>query len=80
MLGQADPVVMLWPLLSTWSRSAVVLPEEVIGAWQTATNTLGLAGKSFAERVEGLDHYLDELDILLDEFAEVNGLETSTGI
>ena len=80
MLGQADQVVMLWPLLNTWTSSALTLPEEDLSAWQSAANTLGLAGKSFAERVEGLDHYLDELDILLDEFAEANGLETSTSI
>ena len=48
--------------------------------WQAACNTLGLTGERFDERVEGLDHYLDELDILLDEIAEANGLETSTSL
>ena len=80
MLGSDNPTVMLWPLLSTWTRAAVVLPEEEITTWQAACNTLGLSGKRFVERVEGLDHYLDELDILLDEIAEANGLETSTSI
>jgi len=80
MLGGDDPTVTLWPLLSTWTRAAVVLPSSEIGHWQSACSKLGLAGKSFAERVEGLDHYLDEVDILLDEIAEANGLETSTSI
>ena len=39
-------------------------------AWGAAREKLGLVGESFAERVEGLDHYLDEIDILLDEIAE----------
>jgi len=78
MLGSEDPTVMLWPLLNTWTHAAVALPEEAIGAWQTARTKVGLAGNGFVERVEGLDHYLDELDILLDEIAEANGLETST--
>jgi len=80
MLGGDDPTVMLWPLLSTWTRAAVVLPASDLNAWGSACNTLGLAGVGFAERVEGLDHYLDELDILLDEIAAANGLETSTSI
>jgi hypothetical protein len=80
MLGSDNPITMLWPLLNTWTHSAVALPKSEINAWQTACETLGLTGKRFAEHVEGLDHYLDELDILLDEIAEANGLETSTSI
>jgi len=79
MLENDNPTAMLWPLLSTWVRSAVVLPENDIGAWKSACNTLGLGGKSFVERVEGLDHFLDELDILLEEFAQENGLDTESG-
>ena len=80
MLGGEDPTVMLWPLFNTWTHAALALPENEIGAWDTARAQLGLAGKSFAERVEGLDHFLDELDILLDEIAAANGLETSTAL
>ncbi len=80
MLGSDNPTVMLWPLLNTWTHAAIVLPEGEIAPWQAACNRLGLAGERFVERVQGLDHYLDELDILLDEFAAANGLETSTYI
>jgi len=80
MLGSDNPTVMLWPLLNTWTRAAVVLPAEECSAWQLACERLGLSGKRFMERVEGLDHFLDELDILLDEIAQANGLETSTSI
>jgi len=78
-LESDNPIVMLWPLLSTWTRSAVVLPDSELATWQAACNTLGLSDKRFAERVEGLDHFLDELDILLEEFAQANGLDTETG-
>ena len=80
MLGSDNPVVMLWPLFNSWTRAVVVLSEDEVDGWQSARKALGLSGKSFAERVEGLDHYLDEIDILLDEIAEANGLEASTGI
>jgi hypothetical protein len=74
------PGAMLWPLLTTWTHAAVALAEDEIQSWGAASATLGLSGQRFAERVQGLDHYLDELDILLDEIAEANGLETSTSI
>jgi hypothetical protein len=41
-----------------------------------ACEPLGLAGARFAEHVEGLDQFLDEVEILLDEVAAANGLET----
>lgn len=80
MLGGDEPNVMLWPLFNSWTRAIVVLPEDDIDAWQAARTRLGLSGAGFVERVEGLDHYLDEIDILLDEIAEANGLETSTSL
>ena len=80
MLGGEDPSVMLWPLLTTWTNAAVALPQEEAQNWQVACDSLGLTGKGFVERLEGLDQFLDELDILLDEIAQANGLETSTSI
>lgn len=80
MLGGEDPWVVLWPLLLTWTLSAVALPESKLGPWQTVFEKTGLLGSHFPERVEGLDHYLDEIEILLDEIAEANGLETSTSL
>jgi hypothetical protein len=32
------------------------------------------------EHVEGLDHFLDEVEVLLEELAEQYGLETSNSI
>jgi len=80
MLGGEDPTVLLWPLFNTWTHAAVALSEDEIGTWDSACEMLGLTGKGFVERVEGLDHFLDEVDILLDEIATANGLETSTSI
>jgi hypothetical protein len=80
MLGGEDPTVMLWPLLNTWTHAAVALSAEELSPWNAAREKLGLTGASFVERVKGLDHYLDEIDILLDDIAEANGLETSTSL
>lgn len=80
ILGGDQPTAALWPLLQTWSLSAQVLSEAEAQPWRAAFESLGLLGSGFAERVEGLDQYLDEIDILLDEIAVANGLETSNSI
>jgi len=77
ILESETPGAALWPMLNTWCLAAESLPEEKIGPWREACETLGLAGDRFSERVEGLDQYLDGVEILLDEVAAANGLETS---
>ncbi len=77
LLESDDPGVALWPMLNTWTLAAAVLPQESTRAWREACETLGLVGDRFAERVEGLDQYLDGVEILLDEVAAANGLETT---
>jgi hypothetical protein len=71
-------ITALWPLLNTWTMSALVLPSTQTKEWQAAMSQLGLTGESFGEKVQGLDQFLDEVEILLDEIASANGLETST--
>jgi len=78
MLGGDDPTVLLWPLFNTWTHAAVALPEDEIASWHVTRKKLGFAGIEFKQRVEGLDHFLDELDVLLDEIAATNGLESAT--
>ena len=70
----------LWPLIHTWTLSANALPEEKTKGWQAACAELGLTGVGFGEKVEALDAFLDEVEILLDEIASANGLETSTSL
>lgn len=73
-------ITALWPILNTWTMSALVLPSTQMKEWQTAMSQLGLSGEAFGEKVQGLDQFLDEVEILLDEIASANGLETSMSI
>jgi hypothetical protein len=57
-----------------------VLPEEASGAWRSACEQLGFDAAGFEGHVNGLDQYLDEVEILLDELAAQHGLETSTSL
>lgn len=76
ILETETPEAALWPLFHTWTLSAAALAEGWTGAWRAACEPLGLAGARFAEHVEGLDQFLDEVEILLDEVSAANGLET----
>lgn len=80
MLVSENPRAALWPLLQTWSFAVDVLPEPAVEAWRSACSRLRLTGADFEGRLEGLDHFLDEVEILLDELATQYGLETSTSI
>ena len=80
MLGSETPLAALWPLLHTWTLSAEVLQGDQLKFWQNACAELGLLGDGFTERVQGLDHFMDEIEITLDEIATANGLETDPGI
>lgn len=77
VLESETPAAVLWPLLTTWTNAALALPEGETEAWRSTCSALGLTGGQFAARVQDLDGYLDELDILLDQLAQANGLETS---
>ncbi len=80
MLEGETPFAALWPLLHTWTMSAEVLEGDHFKFWQNAVGELGLLGSGFTERVEGLDHFIDDIEITLDEVARENGLDESTGI
>lgn len=78
MLESEHPLAAAWPLVHTWTLSACVLRGEQSKAWEAAFQTLGLLGAGFEGRLQGLDQVLDEIEILLDDVAAANGLETSS--
>jgi hypothetical protein len=80
MLAGETPRAALWPLLQTWTLAVDVLPDQAVDAWRSACEQLKLTSAGFEDHVNGLDQYLDEVEILLDELATQYGLETSTSI
>ena len=80
MLAEENPHAALWPLLQTWTLAVEVLPEHALEAWHSACGQLKLTAAGLEEHVEGLDQFIDEVEVLLDELAAEHGLETSTSI
>jgi predicted nucleotidyltransferase len=80
MLESEKPITALWPLLHTWTLAVEVLPDLALNPWRAVCGQLGLTAVGIEERVEDLDHFLDEVETLLDDLAAQYGLETSTRI
>jgi hypothetical protein len=74
MLAGESPQSCLWPLIHTWTLSAAALPLERQAGWQAACETLGLTGDNFDDRIDGLDHFLDTIDELLEKTAIRQGV------
>jgi hypothetical protein len=80
LLESDTPLGGLWPLILTWTLAANVLDEPMQIFWSDTCHQLGLLGPSLTERITGLDKYIDDVEIRLDEIASTQGLETSTSL
>ena len=80
MLESEKPRAALWPLLQTWTFAVDVLPDLAGNPWRGVCSQLGLTAVGIEERVDALDHFLDEVEALLDDLSGQYGLETSASI
>jgi predicted nucleotidyltransferase len=80
ILAGENPHAALWPLLQTWTLAVDVLPNFAQDDWRAACGQLGFTSEGIEEHTNGLDHFLDEVEVLLDELTAQYGLETSTSI
>ena len=71
LLSSETPQAILWPLLLTWTLSAVVLEPKWIVQWRSACMKIGLDEDSFGERLKELDRFLDSIEAIQDR--PVNG-------
>ncbi|HET9909658.1 MAG TPA: hypothetical protein VFQ23_23630 [Anaerolineales bacterium] len=78
ILANDNPQAALWPLWQTWTLAAKVLPNFAQDPWRGVCGQLGFTSQGMEEHVTGLDHFLDEVEVLLDELTAQYGLETST--
>jgi hypothetical protein len=67
--------VALWPLWRTWTHAMEALPQQApyLSAWLSVSESLGMLGKAFQERIDALDALLDLIDETLVTWARENG-------
>jgi hypothetical protein len=80
MLSGENPRAALWSLIQTWTLAVEVLPDNSLNVWRSACGHLGFNVMGIEEHVNALDHFLDEVEALLDELAARYGLDTATGL
>jgi hypothetical protein len=70
------PHDLLWPLLVTWTLTVLGLDADAAPRqrWEQALQRLGLGDEGFRRQVAALDAFLDQIDILLEDFAAQIGL------
>ncbi len=72
MLGSNQPETALWPLLHTWTLMAQTMPSQS-GAWQAVCERIGLMGEGFGDHLDGLDAFLDKVEVLVEEWEPDGG-------
>ena len=80
ILAGEKPHAALWPLLQTWTLAVGVLPNFAQNDWRAACGQLGFTTEGIEVHANELDHFLDEVEILLDELTAQYGLEISTSV
>ena len=72
MLGSNHPETALWPMLHTWTLMAQTMPSQS-GAWQAVCERVGLMGDDFEDHLEGLDAFLDSVEVLVEKWEPDGG-------
>lgn len=75
LLESEDPLDVLWPMLNTWTLAASALPAANRKNWEKAIQLLGMK-RGLLSQLEDLDHFLDRIEIILENAAAKQGIDT----
>jgi hypothetical protein len=78
-LESETPQAAVWPLLLTWTISVCVLPPATRDRWQMFCDLLGLREDAHSHRLEMLDHFLDDIEEILEKGIDSQDVQ-GTGI
>lgn len=72
LFASKEPRTALWPMLYTWTWAARLLPKKSphLTIWQEAFKELGLIGRPFQDRLNGLDAFLDTVEVVFDDWKQ----------
>jgi hypothetical protein len=72
VLQEQSPAAALWILLRTYCLAENVRPHK--DSWDVFCSATAFDPAAFSERLESLDHFLDEADEWIEKWAAFNGL------
>jgi hypothetical protein len=72
----ADPQQTAWLLLRTWLDIHLALKESPprSDSWKKCLETLGFTKEACSQKIEALDAYLDNLEIVIESWADAYGI------
>ncbi|MEN6436158.1 MAG: hypothetical protein ABFD14_12970 [Anaerolineaceae bacterium] len=75
-LVESSPANALWIILRNWTEAAVFLPaaSPEVQKWEEMVQELELSPEFYTDRLEMLDHFLEEIEAYFDHFKEQNSL------
>lgn len=76
LLQDTTPLQALYPLLWTWTRAILRLPQEKRAAWEEAVHALGWHQRE--DFLQGTDAWLDTLEAFLEAWAREYGVEITS--
>lgn len=75
-----EPAAALWILLHTWTRAILHLQsdEESMENWKNCLSELEIYGEHFEHRMNNFDQFLDQVEEIIEKWADQNGIDLST--
>jgi len=75
-LASENPKNILWPLLGTWTQMVAAAPQDrdIFQTWLEACHHLELLGDGTADRIAGLDAYLEQVEDVIETWAGEQGV------
>jgi hypothetical protein len=75
-----EPAAALWILLHTWTRAILSCQsdQESLEKWSTCLTELGIYGEHFQNCMNNFDQFLDQVEEIIEKWADQNGIDLST--
>ena len=72
-----QPAAALWIILHTWTRAITSLEpdQQSLSAWSTCLTELGIYGEHFQECMNRFDQFLDQVEEIIEKWADRNGID-----
>jgi hypothetical protein len=75
-----EPAAALWILLHSWTRAILSCQtdQESLEKWSACLTDLGIYGEHFQNCMNNFDQFLDQVEEIIEKWADQNGIDLST--
>lgn len=79
-LASDQPAAALWILLHTWTRAITScdMDADSLEKWRACLTELGIVGENFQNCMNRFDQFLDQVEEIIEKWADQNGIDLNT--